>query len=55
MSNLEHEEFTRKLSEQSQVKQNNSKRTLRKSARLSILILVVLLCGFAYLTSHSHT
>lgn len=54
MNNLEHEEFTKNLSEQSQVKQGNSKRTLSKSARLSVLILVVLLSGFAYLTSHRH-
>ncbi|MGC1183143.1 TrbI/VirB10 family protein [Legionella sp.] len=55
MSTQTNNDFSKKLSEQSQVKSTNTKRRLSKTARLSVLILVVVLSGFAYLTSHRHS
>ncbi|WP_058535361.1 TrbI/VirB10 family protein [Legionella saoudiensis] len=54
MSNQTNEDFAKNLSEQSQVKQTQSKRRLSKTARLSVMVLVLVLSGFAYLTSQRH-
>jgi type IV secretion system protein VirB10 len=55
MSNLKNEDIANDLAKKSQVNESANKRVMSKTARISVLLVIILMIGFAYLTSKGHS